>query len=262
MRIHVPSWAASRRFWSNTLIVLGVLCLLYYAWINYSGRVYQMAFNMIYEHQQERLGAQAAAEREYTPYDELPSFLFIGQTLLPSNEAPALVMEELVPEQPVVVEKPKPAPEDISPIAYTERSEYVDYDMVLQAPRMGLRSKVIGGTSVQQLKRAPGLYSNSLLPCATGATVSIAAHRDVYGAWFYNIDRMTDGDRMYLHLGDKTYTYEYESTLIVEPTDTSVLNQRGYGSLVLTSCTPKGTSKQRIIVIGRLIMISARQPYP
>ena len=75
----------------------------------------------------------------------------------------------------------------------------------------------------------PGLYEYSQLPAPdTNANVSIAGHRDIEGAEFYYIDRLTDGDLMYLVYQEKVYIYQYESTQIIQSDDWNPIACKDY----------------------------------
>ena len=94
--------------------------------------------------------------------------------------------------------------------------------MTLVVPRMGVRCRVMDGTSQAKLKKGPGLYDVSDLPAEADTNVVIAGHRNVYGSWFYNIDKMEPGEKIVLLFGDREYIYECEKIEIIEPNDWSV----------------------------------------
>lgn len=258
-----PKGRRGRRWLGNLLIAAGVLMILYCVWLNYAGRLYQWAFGKYYD---SLADAGQDLPEDFFSYEDIPQILLIGQALLPNNaEAPvAGDAEEEAPAQedeaaePEAEKQPEPEPESPWQIDYSARSDYNNGDMTLVVPRMGLRARVVDGTSTAQLKRGPGLYVESDLPTDEGGRVLIAAHRDVFGAWFYRIDKMKPGDQMKVIFGDQVYVYEYVDTVVVEKNDWSVTKPRDYTSLILTSCTPKGTSKQRIVVTGKLVNIEPR----
>lgn len=252
-----------RRLLGNLLIIAGLLMIVYCLWLNYAGRLYQWAFGKYYDHLADT--GQDLPE-DFFAYDDIPQLFLLGQSLLPADaEAPVAGGEQPEAEAPEGEEQtpgkkaPEPEPESPWQIDYSSRSDYNNGDMTLVVPRMGLRTRVVNGTSVAQLKKGPGLYLESDLPTDDGGRVLIAAHRDVYGAWFYRIDKMKQGDKMKVIFGDKVYVYEYVDTVVVEKNDWSVTEPRDYTSLILTSCTPKGTSKQRIVVTGKLVDIQPRE---
>ncbi|MEG1993808.1 MAG: sortase, partial [Oscillospiraceae bacterium] len=76
--------------------------------------------------------------------------------------------------------------------------------------------------------------------------------RDIYGAEFYNIDKIKEGDRFYLFRGNKVFVYNYIETVIVEKDNWDMLSRQGKSLITLTSCHPLRTSQQRIIATGVL----------
>lgn len=136
-----------------------------------------------------------------------------------------------------------------------ERGEYESGDMLLQVPRLSLTAKVQNGTTASDLKHGPGLYQGSALPSFGNPNVSIAAHRGVYGAEFYYLDKLTDGDLLYLEYDGFLFTYEYVSTAVVQADDWSEMYCTDYSAITLTTCQLTG-SDERICVRGKLISIT------
>ena len=260
----------TKKIVGNLLIVSGFLLIFCFLWVNCSGRVYQQLYSLWYEN------IAVGDDDDFISYDQLPIALKTGQSFVITDADPGLMRAEVTVNKTEATEneeatesmeasaateatestepkkakekKPTPVFDTIKEIGYTERSLYESYDMGLIVKRMGVKSRVIGGTSLAELKKAPGLYETSALPDEEKGNVIIAAHRDVYGAWFYNIDKVRAGDEMKIYFGDKIYVYEYKDTNIVEKNDWSLLKEEEEPMLILTSCHPKGTSEKRIIV--------------
>lgn len=136
------------------------------------------------------------------------------------------------------------------------RSTYKDGEMVLKVPSLDLTVDVIAGVTNADLARGVGLFDQGQLPGVSNQNVSIAGHRDIYGAEFYEIDKMTKGDLLYLIYDDKEYVYEYEKTEIIKADDWSFVYCSDYSKISLMSCDPIGTTLNRIIVVGRLIQVN------
>ncbi|MEI7885076.1 MAG: class E sortase [Clostridia bacterium] len=251
-----------QKFFASSLIAIGVILIVYFLFLNYSGRIYQMLYGFYYDNFPQ---AQTDSADNFFSYEDLPGILTFGQDFLPSQESPSMngsTSSSGINTSAAAVEKKPKLPvavlDFIKPINYSKRSSYKDFDMALIVPRMGLRSRVVGGVSTRELKQGPGLYDISALPNSDQGNVLIAAHRDVYGAWFYNIDKLRKGDKLKLYFGDKIYVYLYKDTHIVEPTDWKLLKEKGDPMLVLTSCDPKGTSKRRIVARATLTEVLDR----
>jgi sortase A len=135
----------------------------------------------------------------------------------------------------------------------------------IKIPALDVDTIVVEGTGASALKAGAGHYPASPLPCEDG-NVAIAGHRTTYGRPFANIDRLAVGDQVILQTPIGSCTYEVFQIgpdapfRIVVPTDFSVVeNSPGDPKVTLTSCHPKGSARQRIIVQAKLV---AQQPEP
>ena len=133
-----------------------------------------------------------------------------------------------------------------------ERQNYKRGEMIIEIPSIDVKAAIMEGTTRELLKQGPGLYEVSPLPSKDVNNVCIAGHRTTYGAWFRNVDKLKEGDHIILSFNEKKYVYKVEKVFVVEKNDWSVTNLTGYSSITLTSCHPVGSSKQRIIVRGKL----------
>lgn len=142
----------------------------------------------------------------------------------------------------------------------TERENYKNGMIIILIPKLGVKAGITNGTSREKLCIGPGLYENSPLPDHKGANVCIAGHRITYGAWFRNVDKLKAGDYITLCFYGKNYLYKVDKVFIANKNDWSVTKPLGYSAITLTSCHPKGSAKQRIIVRGRLIKVYENSP--
>ncbi|WRS26449.1 class E sortase [Oscillospiraceae bacterium MB08-C2-2] len=139
-----------------------------------------------------------------------------------------------------------------------DRVDYESGSMTLDIPRLELNTPVLGDVDEETtLKKGVGLYDYAQPPGPGNRNVSIAGHRDVYGAEFLKIDTIGAGDLLYLTYQGVKYTYEYEDTTIVASDNWDPIRCKDFSSITLTSCDPIGTSLNRIIVTGRLIAVDA-----
>ena len=72
---------------------------------------------------------------------------------------------------------------------------------------------------------------------------------------FYYIDRVGEGDYLYLYDSERIYRYIHERTWVVEPDDWSPIATTGYSCITITSCEPIGIADHRIICRGVLDQI-------
>lgn len=147
-------------------------------------------------------------------------------------------------------------PEDALYITPTRR-EY-DGTMNLIIPALELHTVIGTDTDADGLKNMPGLYEFSQMPDETGGNVSIAGHRDICGKEFYYLDKLLQGDYLYLVYNNNVYQYLYHDSAVVPATDWSVIQRQGFTCLTLTTCDPIGTSLKRLVIRSTLVDI---QPY-
>lgn len=118
----------------------------------------------------------------------------------------------------------------------------------LKIPSLNVDVVVVEGTTVSALRAGAGHYRDTPLPCELG-NVAIAGHRTTYGKPFNQIDLMKPGDTIILGtpVGSCTYLVN-KDPFIVQPTDFSVVAPTPTGTLTLTTCHPKNSAAQRLIV--------------
>ncbi len=118
----------------------------------------------------------------------------------------------------------------------------------LRIPALDVDVVVVEGTTPGALRAGAGHYANTALPCDTG-NVAIAGHRTTFGKPFVNIDRLKPGDVIELATPIGGCTYEVSKPpFVVEPRDLSPLDPTSDRLLTLTTCHPKGSAAQRLIV--------------
>lgn len=131
----------------------------------------------------------------------------------------------------------------------------------LRIPRLDLNRLVqegVGGAKALDpeydralLRSGPVHYGITPLPGA-GEPFAVAGHRTTYGAPFYELDKLRKGDPIFVDTPYGKFRYRVAKTTVVDPTNTSVLGDRGYG-LVLTTCTPRYSAAHRLVVWAMLV---------
>ena len=128
-------------------------------------------------------------------------------------------------------------------------------------PAIGVDKIVVEGVSREDLRKGPGHYPGTPMPGQSGNAV-IAGHRTTYGAPFHRVDELRSGDEMLLTTVQGSFTYRVTGTDVVSPTDVEVVHDQGDDRLTLTSCHPKYSARQRIVVSARLVDEPAPRPAP
>jgi len=119
-------------------------------------------------------------------------------------------------------------------------------------PDLHIDAVIVNGFDETALRRGPAHDPNSALPGQIGNCV-IAAHRNVYGSWFANIDQLHAESLVQLITPDATYNYHAISISRISENDRSVLaapESKG-SSLTLITCTLPHSS-DRIVVTAVL----------
>lgn len=127
----------------------------------------------------------------------------------------------------------------------------------LQIPKKGIELDVlvVEGTTPAALRAGAGHYPGTPLPGEAG-NVGIAGHRTTFGRPFNHLDEMNAGDEVILSTPFKRYHYfavnafgGHANPWVTTPKDFSVVqNVPGKHYLTLTTCNPKGSAKQRLVL--------------
>ncbi len=116
---------------------------------------------------------------------------------------------------------------------------------------------VIQGVTLADLQRGPGHYPGTAMPGQKG-NFAVAGHRTTYGAPFFNLDQLRKGDDVRVTRRDgKKVVYRVHTQQIVAPGDTWVIEpdplKRGKKTLTLTTCNPRFSNAERLIVFAELV---------
>lgn len=110
---------------------------------------------------------------------------------------------------------------------------------------------VVFGASNNKLEYGPGYILGTSLP-GTGGNFAIAGHRTTYGAPFGSLDRVQIGETILFQTNTNEYKYKVVDIQVVSPEDNFVLQNYGDDRITLTTCHPRFSAKQRLIVVGEL----------
>ena len=118
---------------------------------------------------------------------------------------------------------------------------------------------VVEGTSVADLKAGPGHIPGTAVPGEVGNVV-LSGHRTTYGAPFESFGDLQPGGLVVLETRDRWLTYTITGSQIVAPTAIEVTypvpGEQGAVPterlLTLTTCHPKYSARQRLIVSATL----------
>jgi sortase A len=149
---------------------------------------------------------------------------------------------------------------------------------VLHIPRLGADYSrvVVEGAAQDQLAQGPGHYIGTAMPGEQG-NLAIAGHRVGRGSPFLDLDRMRPGDPIVVETADAWFVYRVlgdpatgdfatdpsgipgqeivrpEAVSVIAPTPGGAADGPASGAyLTLTTCHPKYSAQQRLIIHARL----------
>ncbi len=128
-------------------------------------------------------------------------------------------------------------------------------------PKIGLSMMVIEGTDAAQLDQGPGHYPGTPLPGESG-NAAIAGHRTTYLHPFYNLDALVAGDAIELTTLQGIFLYRMTQVEVVSPTDVAVVAPTPTPQLTLTTCNPRYSASQRLVVHAALVASALAHPNP
>ena len=194
--------------------------------------------------------------------------LFVGYELWFSDLKPSRTQQALGDE---LVESWRHGPPIDPGAPSVPRTNIGDGIAVVHIPRFGRnwRRVVVEGVSEAALRKGPGHYPGTQLPGQVGNFV-VSGHRVTYGRPFNQIDELRRGDPIVVETPTQWFAYDVTATAIVSPTDVQVIaavpGRPGVrptsAMLTLTTCHPRYSARQRLIVFARLATATARADGP
>jgi sortase A len=124
---------------------------------------------------------------------------------------------------------------------------------ILRIPSIDLDYVVVEGTDTESLKKGPGHYPNTSYPWEPDGRVAIAGHRTTYGAPFWSLNELDVGDRIVLATEYGIFQYRVTGSRIILPSRSAVLHDTVRPTLVLTTCHPRFSAAQRLIVLAERV---------
>ena len=118
---------------------------------------------------------------------------------------------------------------------------------------VGLTAMVLEGTDEGTLRRAVGHIRGTPLPGQRG-NVALAGHRDTF---FRGLRKIRVNDEITLTTLSGSYRYRVDSTKVVKPEETEVLEDDGDDILTLVTCYPfnfVGSAPSRFIVRAHRVL--------
>ncbi len=172
-------------------------------------------------------------EEELPDVEEIDPFTYLGGDT-----------EVLGSDTEVLPEPVKFSPEEIPDIG--------EGFAFLRIDKIGLDAVIFEGVDPQTLKSGPGHTPGSPLPGQPGNAV-LAGHRTTYGRPFWDFDLLEIGDRIEVESAIGVSVYEVREIAVVQPTDVWVTDDRPGAWLTMTTCEPKFSARQRLVIWAEMV---------
>ncbi len=111
---------------------------------------------------------------------------------------------------------------------------------------------LVEGVKLTHLRSGAGHMPTTPLPGQPGNSV-ISGHRTTYGAPFEDLDVLGPGDLIEVETAIGVHVYEVRESFIVKPTDIWVTDPREGAWLTLTTCHPRFSARERLIIVAELV---------
>ena len=130
----------------------------------------------------------------------------------------------------------------------------IDVPIRFGVPLSGVMSAMNNGVAHYRIAGAsayPGGIGNFII---TGHSAGDVYSSNPYKYIFSGLERLEDGDLIYVNYNSTRYTYQVVRKQVVEPSNVSALVvQTDKPLITLVTCTPLGTSRYRLLVTGEQI---------
>jgi sortase A len=141
---------------------------------------------------------------------------------------------------------------------------------LLRIPAIDLDQVVVEGVGIEDLRRGPGHYPRCrgafTKPLCTEfpeawpgqrGRVIVSGHRTTYGAPFWDLNKLKTEDRIHVKTKWGDFIYEVTKKDLVLPNSPAVVIQElEERELALTTCNPRFSAAQRLIVYATLASFS------
>jgi sortase A len=132
-------------------------------------------------------------------------------------------------------------------------------------PAIDVHQIVVEGVDTAHLRTGPGHYptcrdgfdlciedfDNAAWP-GEQERVIVSGHRTTYGAPFWDLDKLEQGDDVMVETRWGNFVYTVTEKAVVEATSRAVVIPGDEAEMVLTTCNPKFSAAQRLVVYTEL----------
>ena len=179
-------------------------------------------------------------------------------TTTPTSQPPAPTVDPSVPTSaPATTAAP---PTTAAPVAVPDFAPG-DVMALIEIPSIGVETYVVSGVQPGDLKQGPGHYPDTPQPGQLGNS-AIAGHRTTYGQPFYKLDDVAVGDEIIVTTVQGRFVYRATGSEVVAPNRADVIatTDPDVARLTLTTCDPKYTARNRLVLYADLDLEASNAP--
>lgn len=159
-------------------------------------------------------------------------------TLLPpttTTAAPEVVPASAPSGRPVDVPPDPYAPEELRTIG------------VIEVPKLGLRTELHQGVTLNNIDRGPSHWTGSAMPGEAGNVV-VMGHRVTHSKPFRHLDALVPGDEVFFEVWGGRWRYVVTGHEVVTPDRTDIAAPTAEPTATLFACHPPGSARYRYVV--------------
>jgi sortase A len=188
-------------------------------------------------------------------------FLFVGYELWGTGFAERRSQHRLTAsfQQRVTTVPTLPGADPVTTATTAPPVDLGDALAMIEIPKIDVKKAVVEGVGVEDLKQGPGHYPETPLPGQHG-NAAIAGHRTTYGAPFYDLNELNAGDPIYVTTAAGRFEYDVVEQKVVDPSDVWVLDPTPDDRLTLTTCNPRFSAAERLVIVAKLVTPIAPAP--
>jgi sortase A len=114
----------------------------------------------------------------------------------------------------------------------------------VEIPKIGLRERMLEGIDLPILDNGAGHWPGTAMPGEKGNLV-LAGHRVSHTKPFRNIDKLEEGDEVFISTNGKKFRYEVTGHEIVTPDAVRIIDPTPDATATLFACHPPGSTAYR-----------------
>jgi len=118
-------------------------------------------------------------------------------------------------------------------------------------PKINVDAPIVNDVTWEALKKGVGYLPGSAYPGERG-NLYLAAHNDIYGEIFRNLDELEPGDEYFIFGGEQKFRYVVKEKRVIDPSNVEVMWPTTEPVATLQTCYPYLIDTHRLVVIGEL----------